>query len=88
MEWKAEKNKISADISMNGQKLEQMTSFKYLGINPVQGWHLLSRNPHQVCLSNDSNGQTKQNLAVQHHELRKQVQAVHVCCHLHSPLWL
>ena len=24
-------NKISADISMNGQKLEEVTSFKYLG---------------------------------------------------------
>ena len=26
-------NNISADISMNGQKLEEVTSFKYLGAN-------------------------------------------------------
>ena len=41
-------------------------------------WHLLSRNPHQDCLSNSSNGQTKQDLAVQHQQLRKHVQAVQV----------
>ena len=41
MEWKSEQKKskmmtnststISADINMNGQKLEEVTSFKYLG---------------------------------------------------------
>ena len=34
-------NNISADIKMNGQKLEEMTS--------LQGWHLLSRRLHQDC---------------------------------------
>ena len=30
---------ISANISMNSQKLAKVTSFKYLGVpNPVQGW--------------------------------------------------
>ena len=28
---------ISADISMNCQKLDEVTSFKYLGSNPVHG---------------------------------------------------
>ena len=51
----------------------------------MQGWHLLSRNPDQNCLSNGSNGQTKQDLAVQQYQLRKQVQAVQVYCLL-SPL--
>ena len=37
---------------------------------------LLSRSPHQGCLSNGSNGQTKQNLAVQHYQHRKQVHAL------------
>ena len=37
-------NSISADISMNGQKLEEMASFKYLGAT-MQRWHLLSRSP-------------------------------------------
>ena len=59
---------ISADISMNGQD-----QCKVPVTNLVQGWHLLSRNPHQYCLSN---GQTKEDLAVQHHQLHKQVQAV------------
>ena len=54
--------------------------FQVPGINPVQEWHL-SRNPHQDCLSNGSNSQTKQDLAVQHHQLRKQVQGLQVSCH-------
>ena len=29
------------------------------GSNSMQGWHLLSRNLHQDCISNDSYGQTK-----------------------------
>ena len=59
--------------------------FQVPGSNPVQGWHLLSRRLHQDCLSNGSNGQTKQDLAAQHHQLGKQVQAVQVFCHLHPP---
>ena len=39
-----------------------------------------SRSPHNDCLSNGSNGQTKQDLAAQHYQLRKQVQAVQVYC--------
>ena len=64
-------NNISADISMDGQKLEEVTSLKYLGRNPVQGWHLLNSNPHQDCLRNCSNGQTEKNLMVQHHQLHR-----------------
>ena len=60
-------NNISADFSMNGQKLEGVTSFSYLGAIPVQGWHLLNRSPHHECLSNGCNGHTKQDLAMQHH---------------------
>ena len=37
--------------------------FKAHGSNPVQGWHLLSRKPHQNCLSNGYNGETKQDQA-------------------------
>ena len=50
-------NNISADIIINGQKLEEVISFKYLGATLCKEWHLLSRNSHQDCLSN---GQTKQ----------------------------
>ena len=50
----------------------------------MQRWHLLSRSPHQICLNNGNNGKTKQDLAVQHHQLRNQVQAVQVSL---SPLF-
>ena len=61
--------------SMNSQKLEEVwfvhvwpsDQLQVTGSNPVEGWHLLSRNPHQDCLSNGSNVQTKQDLVVQHH---------------------
>ena len=46
------------------------------------------RNLHQNCLSNGSNGHTKQDLVVQHDQLHKQVQALPVSCHLHPPLQL
>ena len=67
-------NSIRADISINGQKLEQVPS--------------LTWKQHQDCLGNGSNGQTKQDLAVQHHQLLKQVQAEEVTCHLHPLLQL
>ena len=77
MEVSIEKNKIltsitsnfSADISMNGQKLEEVTSLKSWS-NLVRGWHLFGRNPHQYHLS------SVQDLSQQHHQLRKQVHAV------------
>ena len=78
-------NNINAVISMIGQMSEEVTSVKYLGSTLLQGWHLLSRSPHQDCLSNGSNGQTISRLSVQHTQLRKHVQAVHVSCHLHPP---
>ena len=54
----------------------------------VQRGHLFSRTPHQDCLSNGSNGRTRQDLALQYHQLRKQGQAVQVSCHFHPPPWL
>ena len=38
------------------------------------------------CLNNGSNGQTKQDLAVQHHQLHKQFQALQFFCHPHPSL--
>ena len=49
---------------------------------------LLSTNPPQDCLTNGSKGQTKQDLAVQHHQLRNRVQALPVSCNLRPHLWL
>ena len=40
-------NNVSADISLKGQKLEEVISFRYMGrSNPVQRW--LSRNPQSA----------------------------------------
>ena len=71
MEVSTEKSKImtnsmnntNVDIHMNGQKLRGDDQCRVPGSNPVQGWHLLSRKPHQNCLSNGYNGQTKQDQA-------------------------
>ena len=43
---------ISANISLNGQMLESVTSFKYLGATLCNGG--------EDCLNNGSNGQTRQ----------------------------
>ena len=56
-------NNVSANISMNNQKLEEVASFKYL-CNPLQRWYALRGSPQQDCLSNGSDGQTKQDSAV------------------------
>ena len=47
-------NNISAGTSINGKKLEEVTS---LGTweQPCAKWHLLSRSPHQDFLSKGSN---------------------------------
>ena len=79
-------NNISADNYWHeSPKVSGGDQFQVDGINPLQGWHLLGRSPHQVCLSN---GRTKQDLAVQHHQLCKQVQVLQVACHLHPSLLL
>ena len=73
---------IYTGISMNGRKLEKVTSFKYLhGRNPVQGWHLLSKNPHQDCLSNVS--RIWQCNAISFASKFEPYQS----CYLHSVLW-
>ena len=61
-------NNISADVSMNGQT-RGGDQFQVPGSNPVQRWHLLSGSPHQDFLIDGSNGKTRQDLAVQHHQL-------------------
>ena len=81
-------NDISADSSVNGKKLKRVTSFKYLGATLCKDGTCSSGNSLRDCLSNGSNGQTKQDLAVKHQQLCKEVQALQVSCHLHSPLRL
>ena len=49
---------------------------------------MLNRSLHQDSLSEGSNGQTKQDLAVQHRQHCMQVQALQISCHLHPPPWL
>ena len=62
-------NNITAEVREGDQ-------LQVPGSNPVQGWHLLSRSSHQNCLSICSNDQIKQDLAVQHHQLCEQIQAL------------
>ena len=65
-------NNVSADIIMNDQKLEEVTSFKYLGATCAR-ISSASRNSDYDCLSNR---QIKQDLRKQHRQLRKQCQFV------------
>ena len=81
-------NNITVDISMNGQKFEDVTSFRYLGATLCKHGTCSADVRFQDCLSYGSNGQTKQNLAVQHHQLRGEIQALQVSCRLHPPSWL
>ena len=68
-------NNISTDINMNSQKLEEVTSCDYLGAT-------LWKDGTCSAEVSISHGQRKQDLAVQHRPLCKQVQAVQVSCHL------
>ena len=61
-------NDIGADVSLNGQHVKELSSFKYLGATLCRGGTPLGRNPHQDLLSNGSNGQSKQGLPKQHHK--------------------
>ena len=58
-------NNISADISTNGEKLEEVTSIKYLAATLSKDGTCSAEVVHQDYLG--SNGQTKQDLAVQYH---------------------
>ena len=62
-------NKISADISMNGQKLEEVTSFKYLGAAPCKDGTYSAEIRIRIASAMAANGQTRHDLAVQHHQL-------------------
>ena len=53
---------------MNSQKLEEVTSFKYLRATLCKDGTCC---PHKDSLSNDSNGQTKQDMEVQQHQFSK-----------------
>ena len=49
-------NNISADIGVNGQKLEGVTNFKYLGATLCKDGTCSATSPQHDCLSNGSNG--------------------------------
>ena len=81
-------NNLGAYICMNGQKLEEVTSFKYLGATLCEDDTCSAEVRIRICLSNGSNGQTKQDLAMQHYQLRMQGQAVQASCYRQPVLWL
>ena len=82
---------ISADIHYYLHERPEVgggDQFQVPGRKPAKGWHLLSRSPYQDCLSSGSNGKTKQDLAVEHHELHKYVQAGYKSLVKHGPCLL
>ena len=75
---------LSEDGSTNGQKLEEVTGLKYLEATLCKDGTCSA----EVSISIDGNGQSKQDIVVQRHQFRKQVQALQVSCHFYLPLWL
>ena len=59
-------NNISADISMNGKKLEEMTSFKYLGAKLCKDGTCSAE--VRIRIASAKAAMVKQDLAVQHHQ--------------------
>ena len=51
---------------MDGQKLEEVQDQCQVPEIQVQVWYLFRRSPHQDHLSNSSDSQIKQDLAIQH----------------------
>ena len=90
MEVSTEKNKImtnstnksSADVSMNSQKLDEVTSLKYLAATMCKGGTCSAEVSMRIALSDGSNGQTNQDLAVQ---TPSALQASLCSCHFHPP---
>ena len=76
-------NNISADISMNGQKLEEVIRFQYLGVTLCKDGTCSA--DVRIRISSAMAAMARQDLVEQHHQLCKQVQAVQVSCYLHSP---
>ena len=79
---------ISADICMNSQKLEEVTTFKYLGATLCKdGTCSLEVRIRIASAMIAMAGLNRIDRALQQHQLRKYVQAVRVSCHLHHSPW-
>ena len=76
-------NNIGVDISMNGQKLEEVTRFKYLEATQCKDGTCSA--DVRIRIFSAMAAMARQDLVEQHHQLCKQVQAVQVSCYLHSP---
>ena len=79
---------ISADISVNSQMLEEVTSFKYLGVTLCKDGTCSAEVRIRIASAVAAMARLDSDMAVQHHQLRKQVQTLRVSCHRHPPLWL
>lgn len=71
MKVSSEKSKVvvngqtvrTASIRMNGEELEQVSSFKYLGASKInRGWHQCQRSTMSNCSCNIYNGPANTNL--------------------------
>ena len=78
-------NDISTDISMNGMKLGEVTSFKYLEAARCKDGAYSAR--IRTRITSALAAMARQDLMEQHHQLCRQVQTLQVSCHL-CPLWL
>ena len=78
-------NDIGADLSLDGQTIEEVTSFKSLEAILSTDDVLLSRNPHQACHIGGSDDHIRQSLARKYLQLRKQVRTSPISRHLHRP---
>ena len=95
MEVSTEKSKImtdsthnvSADISINGQNLE-VTSFKYLGVTLCKEGTCSAEVCIRVASAMAAMARLNRIWRCSTNQLRMQVQALLVSCHLHPPLWL
>ena len=70
----------NVDISMNGQMLEEVTSFNYFGAT-------LCKDVTCSAEIRISDGKIEQDLAKQYYQICNQVEAVQASCHPHPPLW-
>ena len=82
-------NSINADIiSMNSQKLEAVTSFKYLGATLCKDGTCSGEICIRIASAMAAMARLNRTWRCNTISFAKQVQAVQASCHLHPPLWL
>ena len=81
-------NNISADISMNGQTLEEVTSFKYLGVTLCKVGTCSAEVRIRIASAMTAMARLNRCWRCNVISFAKQVQALQVSCCLYLFLWL